>query len=126
MTGWDYVNAITSIDKCLAKMSILEAAVLMQLALRMGNNDEAWPSQARLAKETGASVRGVNGALANLLERGLISTKHRYGRTNVYIIDVDACSELPQIKDQEHSAYPLGTECVPTTQPVRTHQEDSA
>jgi|ERR1019366_4364731 DNA-binding MarR family transcriptional regulator len=125
--AWRYVNAVQAVDKSETDLSILEVSVLMHIALRMGKNDAAWPSQIRLAKETGATERGIGKALANLLEMGLISCRSRNRRTNVYTIDTEAIDLLAKIDVPEHSSVLGGTEFYPdqNTVPVRPEPSSS-
>ena len=75
----------------LARLSPSELKVLISLSLRMDDKRKAYPSVARIARDTGYSDRQVIRTLQRLDKRGLISRKKRRDsskkyRSNLYTI----------------------------------------
>ena len=75
----------------LARLSPSELKVLISLSLRMDERRKAYPSVARIARDTGYSDRQVIRTLHKLDKRGLISRKKRRDsnkkyRSNLYTI----------------------------------------
>ncbi|HEX3344693.1 MAG TPA: helix-turn-helix domain-containing protein [Polyangiaceae bacterium] len=87
-------------------------AVFLAVALHWGRRGEAWPSQERLARITGYSVRAVRAALADLERRGLLvvrrlSTGRRRLRT-FYAPGTSTIAEIAALEGRTDAARRAG------------------
>lgn len=77
-----------------ARRDPLMAQVYLTLAARANRDGVCWPSQARIAAESGISERKVRSAITAFCETGII-TIERQGRTNIYhLTPADAIPDM--------------------------------
>ncbi|MDR1241883.1 MAG: helix-turn-helix domain-containing protein [Deltaproteobacteria bacterium] len=84
-TRWAWMQSISPVKKLL----------LLSLADRANEKNVCWPSQPRLALDTGLDIRTIRSALNDLCEVGLINRQEISGRGYIYqLIGVENREEL--------------------------------
>lgn len=81
-----YIPYPNMIRQCYG-LSMNERGVLLDILCHLGENEEAFPSQERIASNLGISESTVKSAVTTLEEKGFIKTVRRRGHVNRYRID---------------------------------------
>ena len=63
-----------------------EIAIYVALCIRSNAQDEAWPSYAKLAKDTGSSRSTAIRTVASLIAKGLVKREKRTETSNLYTV----------------------------------------
>lgn len=102
--SWLTMRAILDME---AELSGTEKLLLLVLRIRAGDNGRCWPSQSRLARDTGLTERTIQAATAKLKLRGLIEVEPAASdrRSNEYRLNLpEAASRTPKLKHERRSS----------------------
>lgn len=64
----------------------LEIAVYLALCIRSNTDDEAWPSYATIAKDTGMTRRHAINVVNSLIKKGAVQKVYRNKTSNLYVV----------------------------------------
>lgn len=65
-------------------LKLSDKMLLLALADRASEDNTAWPSYARIQRDTGMHRNTIGGAIKRLVEAGLITKVKRYGTSTIY------------------------------------------
>jgi hypothetical protein len=104
-SGWRFLLLVRNVDKRSAGISATAAHVLTLLAEHSNPGGLSWPSQERLAVESGLGVRTVCRAIAALQAKGLVHvTARRQHTPNTYRLSEATLASLPAIQPRHAGA----------------------
>lgn len=98
--SWRFVTLVRGIDKHAAKIAAADAHVLQLLAEHADAEGLSYPSQDRLAKESGYTARNVRRSILRLTSAGLVDivSGRRHHVPNHYRLREDTLSSLPKVE----------------------------
>lgn len=70
--------------------------LLLALADQANDNGECWPSMATIAKRSECTDRHAQNIVAGLMADGVLSVKHRRGRSSIYTLHMDRIAGPPE------------------------------
>lgn len=106
------------------KISSTEVAVYLVLNRRINPNGDqvAWPSVETICADCGLSNKTVISALKNLLKRGWIESKRRFGASTIYTIKYEATPPDPfDAVEKPQMSSPIAATAQPEAQTLPNH-----